>query len=439
MSQTQQVERSGSISSQDPHNEAQKKTKSKRPPNTAFRQQRLKAWQPILTPKTVLPIFFIFGIIFAPLGGLLIYANSLVQELSIDYTRCHEKAPTVDAEFVPENGDPTEDMGDEFVSASFKDPMRVKPRWGKYIKNHTWHGVRTNPTQHCVLVFDIPTNMEPPVLFYYRLDNFYQNHRRYVKSFDMNQLKGDAVSSADIESGECDPLGNNYGKINGHPDPDNRPIYPCGLIANSMFNDSYTNLVASNARRDDNNNANETYNFTQDGIIWSTEADLYGETKYQPKDIRPPPNWVDQFPENTGYDTLEHSQLPNLHTNLAFQVWMRTAGLPYFSKLAQRNDKDVLEKGTYRLEIVDIFPVLKYGGTKSILISTRTVMGGKNIFLGIAYIVVGGLCILLGTIFTLTHLVKPRKLGDHTYLSWNNEPSTATTTGRSARPGDGAL
>lgn len=54
------------------------------------------------------------------------------------------------------------------------------------------------------------------------------------------------------------------------------------------------------------------------------------------------------------------------------------------------------------------FPVEKYGGTKSILISTRTVMGGKNPFLGIAYIVVGGLCILLGAVFTATHLIKPR-------------------------------
>lgn len=71
------------------------------------------------------------------------------------------------------------------------------------------------------------------------------------------------------------------------------------------------------------------------------------------------------------------------------------------------------------------------------LISTRTVMGGKNPFLGIAYIVVGGLCILLGALFTATHLIKPRKLGDHTYLSWNNEtPTAATTTGRSVRPGE---
>lgn len=55
-----------------------------------------------------------------------------------------------------------------------------------------------------------------------------------------------------------------------------------------------------------------------------------------------------------------------------------------------------------------VFPVTEYSGTKSILISTRTVIGGKNPFMGIAYVVVGGICVLLGALFTLAHLIKPR-------------------------------
>lgn len=46
-------------------------------------------------------------------------------------------------------------------------------------------------------------------------------------------------------------------------------------------------------------------------------------------------------------------------------------------------------------------------------------MGGRNPFLGIAYVVVGVLCVFLGLLFTARHLYKPRRLGDHTYLSWN--------------------
>lgn len=62
-------------------------------------------------------------------------------------------------------------------------------------------------------------------------------------------------------------------------------------------------------------------------------------------------------------------------------------------------------------------------------------MGGKNPFLGIAYVVVGGICIVLGTLFTVTHLIKPRKLGDHTYLSWNNEQPGASAAAASGRDG----
>ncbi|KAJ1517336.1 hypothetical protein HMI54_005963 [Coelomomyces lativittatus] len=52
------------------------KPKNRRPANTAFKQQRLKAWQPLLTPKTVLPSLFVLGILFAPFGAFLLYTSS---------------------------------------------------------------------------------------------------------------------------------------------------------------------------------------------------------------------------------------------------------------------------------------------------------------------------------------------------------------------------
>jgi hypothetical protein len=68
----------------EPEDKKKKKDKSRKPPNTAFRQQRLKAWQPILTTKTVIIIYFVFGIVFMPIGGLLLWANSLVCRLGLN-------------------------------------------------------------------------------------------------------------------------------------------------------------------------------------------------------------------------------------------------------------------------------------------------------------------------------------------------------------------
>lgn len=46
--------------------------------DSAFKQQRLPAWQPILTAGTVLPTFFIIGVAFIPIGiGLLYFSNNV--------------------------------------------------------------------------------------------------------------------------------------------------------------------------------------------------------------------------------------------------------------------------------------------------------------------------------------------------------------------------
>ena len=52
--------------------------KSRRPDNTAFRQQRLPAWQPVLTAGSVLPAFLLIGLLFIPIGiGLFVTSNNI--------------------------------------------------------------------------------------------------------------------------------------------------------------------------------------------------------------------------------------------------------------------------------------------------------------------------------------------------------------------------
>lgn len=73
---------------------------------------------------------------------------------------------------------------------------------------------------------------------YYGLSNFYQNHRRYVKSRDDNQLLGNLQNDP---STDCAPFA--FTNVSGSNEP--KPIAPCGAIANSMFNGKTTHSVTN--------------------------------------------------------------------------------------------------------------------------------------------------------------------------------------------------
>jgi hypothetical protein len=196
------------------------------------------------------------------------------------------------------------------------------------------------PTTACRLQFYIPDEIGPPVLLYYQLTNFYQNHRRYVQSFDESQLKGNARSASDIESSNCDPLQTET--VDGVA----KPYYPCGLIANSLFNDTFFSPVLLNAAGDSASNV--TYTMTNSGIAWASDEDLYGNTEYRNEDVVPPVNWRVRYPTYN-----ETFPIPNIKEWEEFHVWMRTAGLPTFSKLALRNDNDRMQVGRYEMVVHD--------------------------------------------------------------------------------------
>lgn len=63
-----------------------KKTKSNRPLDNPFTQQKLPAWQPILSVHWVVLSFIVLFAIFTPIGIGLIFASKSVTEISSEYT-----------------------------------------------------------------------------------------------------------------------------------------------------------------------------------------------------------------------------------------------------------------------------------------------------------------------------------------------------------------
>ena len=178
--------------------------------------------------------------------------------------------------------------------------------------------------------------------------------------------------------------------------------------------DTFTNLTMTTD--------NSTYLWSEQGIAWPGEANKYAtQPGYSINDVTPPPNWALMFPD--GY--TNSTPPPNLKENEHFQNWMRTAGLPTFTKLWGRNDNDDLQQGTYRITVnlssllslilsylmlmfCADYPVQSYHGTKSIVISTVSWIGGKNPFLGWAYVATAALFVGLAIAGTIRHMIKPR-------------------------------
>ncbi|NP_001080854.1 transmembrane protein 30A L homeolog [Xenopus laevis] len=328
--------------------------KSKKPDNTAFKQQRLPAWQPILTAGTVLPAFFIIGIVFIPIGiGIFVTSNN-IREFEIDYTGVDPSSPCYKCSNVTLNG----------------------------------------PTCNCIINFTLDYAFESNVFMYYGLSNFYQNHRRYVKSRDDSQLNGDKNSLTN-PSKECEPY-----RTNG-----SKPIAPCGAIANSMFSDKlYLYQIAANGDETE-------IPLIKKGIAWWTDKNVKfknptGNTS-NPESIfsgtTKPINWKKPVYELDSADSDNNGFI-----NEDFIVWMRTAALPTFRKLyrlIERKDATypALAPGNYSLHIEYNYPVLSFDGRKRMILSTISWMGGKNPFLGIAYITVGSICFFLGVVLFIIH------------------------------------
>jgi hypothetical protein len=162
---------------------------SKKPKDTAFRQQRLKAFIPVHTAKSSAVIFFLGSMIFFVFGIMLYVENNNQTEVWFRY----------------------DDKCDIYKELNIE----------------------------CKITFQVQEDLKKPVFIYYELLNFYQNHRLYVKSKSYKQLRGDSPSSTDLKN--CEPARYNKdfkGYYSGKTLEPDDTARPCGLIARSVFNDS---------------------------------------------------------------------------------------------------------------------------------------------------------------------------------------------------------
>ena len=95
----------------------------------------------------------------------------------------------------------------------------------------------------CRIDIQVDSEITQPIYVYYQLDNFYQNHRRYVKSRSNEQLLGKELTASELED-DCSPIVYNkdigrWKSIGGQDLDPEKPAFPCGLVAKSLFNDTF--------------------------------------------------------------------------------------------------------------------------------------------------------------------------------------------------------
>lgn len=277
---------------------------------TAFRQQQLPAWRPLLSGNFLITWSLLLGILGVPLGWFLLNTSNQIVEISVDYTDCVS------------TGEPTLTCA-EMIRRNF---------------SHVCS---------CRITFELSHSLMKPTFLYYALSNYYQNHRRYSRSRDDYQLAG-YVSSEKSLIANCWPY---------HKRFDNRTgmwmtVAPCGAIANSLFNDTFRLFAATS------NTSSEPLRqvtLSRQGISWPTDKqykfrnppnqDVFNAYTY-------PPNWheylqfIGQSPNSSGF---KYEPLI---------VWMRVAAMPKFRKLYGRVVHEIgswfessLPIGQYTMEI----------------------------------------------------------------------------------------
>ncbi len=211
-----------------------------------FKQQKLLGWRPIPTISCITIIFISFAVFFILFGIIILVFTSQVKEMIVRY-------------------------------------------------DNNCNFTKKNP---CDFTIPVPEKMKKPIMVYYQINDFSQNHRVYMDSKSDKQLNGEEVKIEDlIESGVCDNAITNE-DMGRYDLPGDEAAFPCGLMAQSYFQDKF--IIKMNGQE---------INVKNEDIAYKTDKEKY---------------------EKNQFDDSKHW---TNFTDERFMIWMRPSPFPNPRKL----------------------------------------------------------------------------------------------------------
>ena len=144
----------------------------------------------------------------------------------------------------------------------------------------------TSNNKICTIPLTIPEKMKKPIMIYYQLNDFSQNHRYYMDAKSDKQFKGEEVSKEDLEkSGQCEnalyneEIGN-YAQYNSDLNGKGKDIaFPCGEMAKSFFRDRIISCKLSGTGKE--------INITTEEIAYKSDRDSFSKVEMKNN------HWID--------------------------------------------------------------------------------------------------------------------------------------------------
>jgi len=243
----------------------------------------------------------------------------------------------------------------------------------------------------CEFEATIAEDMVGPVYMYYRITNFYQNHRSFVMYISPPQLDGDDIS----ETKNC------MDKMT--TGEDNKILVPCGHQGWSYFNDEINVTVSRGAASvcEDISLNSMSVCTNQTNIALDVDKNLHFAAS---EDFDPEIHTRSKAQYNfEGSLYRGPIEIPELNDE-SLMVWMRYAATSKFHKLHSIIHHDLQKGDEITISVNNKFDVKHFDGQKEIILSTMGSFGGQHVRLATIFIATASSGLAAIAFLLLTHI-----------------------------------